>query len=282
VSTPGLPGELRWVDAGNAGPFTLEGTRTHIVGRRLVAVVDPGPALAAHVAAVAAEVEQGGAESVVIAVTHGHADHVDGAAALAERLGAVVVGAWGAGDVEGGASAWEGGGAAQGQAGPGGPPPGLPFRALAGGEGVATDAGDLIAIATAGHARAHLAFHWPARAAVFVGDLLLGRGETTWVGAYPGCVADYLASLDRVEGLAPRLLLPTHGGPVLDPIPHIQRYRAHRLGRIAQVERALSDRPFATLDELVVGIYGTGLPREVVQAARASVAALVEHVGRSG
>jgi hypothetical protein len=33
-----LPPDLRWVDAGNAGPFTLEGTRIYSVGRRRVAM----------------------------------------------------------------------------------------------------------------------------------------------------------------------------------------------------------------------------------------------------
>jgi glyoxylase-like metal-dependent hydrolase (beta-lactamase superfamily II) len=267
VSSAGLPGALRWVDAGNAGPFTLEGTRTHIVGRRRVAVVDPGPALDAHVDAVAAEVERGGAESVVLLVTHGHADHVGAVPRLAERLGAEVVGAWTEGTGE------ENGTAA-------GPPPGVIFRKLADGERVPTDAGDLVALHTPGHARDHLAFHWPAESAVFVGDLLLGTGETTWVGAYPGCVADYLTSLDRVERLATRLLLPAHGGPVRKPAAHLERYRAHRLGRIAQVERALAARPDASVDELVAEVYGSSLTPAMAPAARSSMAALVDHVRR--
>jgi glyoxylase-like metal-dependent hydrolase (beta-lactamase superfamily II) len=267
VSASGLPGALRWVDAGDAGPFTLEGTRTHIVGRRFAAVVDPGPALDAHIDAVAAAVQRGGAESVVLLLTHGHADHSGAAAGLAERLGAQVLGAWGGGEVEEGAAA-------------SGPPPGLAFRALAEGERVTTDAGDLIAVRTPGHAREHVAFHWPAEAAVFVGDLLLGAGETTWVGAYPGCVADYLASLDRIERLAPRLLLPAHGGPVRDPAPHIERYRAHRHARIAQVQRALSAHPSASLGELLVEIHGSALPSALAPAARASVSALIDHVRR--
>jgi len=265
-----LPPDLRWVDAGNAGPFTLEGTRTHIVGRRRAAVVDPGPAVGAHVEAVAAEVERGGAESVVLLLTHGHGDHSGAAAALAARLGAAVLGAWGGGRAEEGAAA-------------AGSPRGLSFRALAEGESVATDDGELVAVRTPGHAREHLAFHWPARSAVFVGDLMLGSGETTWVGAYPGCVADYLASLDRVERLAPDLLLPAHGPPVLDPAGRIARYRAHRRARIAQVERALAARPAATLDELLGDVYGSSVPPALTPAARASVAALVEHVrGRDG
>lgn len=212
-----------------------------------------------------AEVERGGAQSVVLVLTHGHGDHSGATAALAARLGAAVAGAWGGDGAEEDAAA-------------SGPPPGLSFRRLAPDEVVVTDAGDLVAVPTPGHAREHLAFHWPAGGAVFVGDLLLGSGETTWVGAYPGCVADYLASLDRVERLQPRLLLPAHGGPVRDPAAHIERYRAHRLARIAQVERALVERPDATVDEVWARVYGGAVPPALGAAARASVGALIEHV----
>ena len=57
-------------------------------GRDPAWVVDPGPAIDAHADAVAAEVEaRGGAGG--IALTHDHADHAEGVAALAGRLGAV-------------------------------------------------------------------------------------------------------------------------------------------------------------------------------------------------
>jgi glyoxylase-like metal-dependent hydrolase (beta-lactamase superfamily II) len=83
--------DIALVRAGNPGPYTLSGTNTWIVGRDPAWVVDPGPALDSHVAAVAAEVEsRGGAGG--IAITHDHADHVQGLGALQERLGGVAVG----------------------------------------------------------------------------------------------------------------------------------------------------------------------------------------------
>jgi glyoxylase-like metal-dependent hydrolase (beta-lactamase superfamily II) len=63
------------VRAPNPSPLTLDGTNTYVVGRW---VVDPGPALPAHVEAVRAAAP--GVEGVVL--THGHADHAEGADAL--------------------------------------------------------------------------------------------------------------------------------------------------------------------------------------------------------
>jgi hypothetical protein len=91
-------------------------------------------------------------------------------------------------------------------------------------------------------------------------------------------VSDYLGSLVRVEGLAPRLLLPAHGPPVTDPVAQLERYRAHRLARIAQVERALTAWPDASLAQLLQIVYGHALPPALLPAARASLTALVEHV----
>ena len=76
--------DVNLVRAGNPGPLTLTGTNTWIAGRW---VIDPGPALDAHLDAVAAAV--GAAEG--IAVTHDHADHAEGLDALRSRLGDVPV-----------------------------------------------------------------------------------------------------------------------------------------------------------------------------------------------
>jgi glyoxylase-like metal-dependent hydrolase (beta-lactamase superfamily II) len=127
--------DVALVRAGNPGPLTLTGTNTWVVGRW---VVDPGPALDAHLDAVAAEVAaRGGAEG--IAVTHEHADHVEGLGGLLSRVGDVpVVSARGGardGDVHG------------------------PLRVLA----------------LPGHSDDHLAF--VAGRAAFVGDAVLGEGS---------------------------------------------------------------------------------------------------------
>jgi glyoxylase-like metal-dependent hydrolase (beta-lactamase superfamily II) len=78
------------VRADNPSPMTLEGTNTWVVGEGPCWVVDPGPALDAHVAAVRAEAERrGGAAGILL--THGHADHAEGVPALAQALGCGLV-----------------------------------------------------------------------------------------------------------------------------------------------------------------------------------------------
>lgn len=127
--------DVALVRADNPGPLTLTGTNTWIVGRW---VIDPGPALDAHLDAVAAEATgRGGAAG--IAVTHDHADHVEGLEGLRSRVGDVPV-----------VSAREG--AVDGEV-----------------------FGPLRVLALPGHADDHLAF--VAGRAAFVGDAVLGEGS---------------------------------------------------------------------------------------------------------
>jgi glyoxylase-like metal-dependent hydrolase (beta-lactamase superfamily II) len=73
------------VRAANPGPLTLTGTNTWIVDGW---VIDPGPALDAHLDAVAAAVRD---RAAGIALTHDHSDHIEGLEPLRRRLGDVPV-----------------------------------------------------------------------------------------------------------------------------------------------------------------------------------------------
>lgn len=239
---------LRSLRADNPGPFTLEGTRTHILGHREVAIIDPGPDMDAHVRAVAHAVRE--AEHVSVVLTHGHRDHAGAVDSILELIpDSQVVGA-------GHPSA----------------------RGLSDGASVHTDAGLLTALHTPGHTRDHLVFHWKEGLALFAGDMVLGGGDTTWVAEYPGCVADYLASLSRLEGLPLQRVYPAHGPDQDDPPALWRRYRAHREGRIASVRAALARDPGATTEELLDAVYGATVPPGLRRAARESLRALVEYV----
>ena len=245
----GLP--LRVLVAKNAGPFTLDGTRTYIVGRARPVVVDPGPTDRAHIGRLAAEVA--GAEEVTIALTHRHGDHTDAVQALVEETGARVVGT--------------------GQVGE---------EVLSDGDRLRTDEGLLVAVDTPGHCDAHLSFHWVEPDVLFCGDLLLGEGSTTWVAGYPTCVADYLASLDRIEALSPKVIYPTHGPPLRDPGAAIRKFRDHRLLRVEQVRDAERVHPGKSVTDLVTAIYGPELPSGMRRAAEASVGAVRDYLASLG
>ena len=75
------------VRAANPSPLTLDGTNSYVVEGW---VVDPGPALEEHLAALERAAEPAGGIAG-IALTHGHPDHDEGAPALAERAGGVPV-----------------------------------------------------------------------------------------------------------------------------------------------------------------------------------------------
>lgn len=240
----------RVLNAGNAGPFTLDGTRTFLVGSRNVAVIDPGPEVETHLRALLVALEH--ADRVSVLVTHWHEDHAGLATRLARELGGLPV------------------------LGPGGKGP----TSLVDGTAISTDQGPVVAVSTPGHSREHLVFHWPSGHAVFAGDLILGSGDTTWVGEYPGCVADYLESLDRLGALEPDIIYPAHGPPVMAVRSTIDRFRAHRLSRIAQVREALGRTPTAGIEELAEEIYGE-VPPELAGAARRSVEVVVHHLGQA-
>jgi glyoxylase-like metal-dependent hydrolase (beta-lactamase superfamily II) len=206
VSAPDLLAEhdIALVRANNPGPFTLSGTNTWVAGRAPCWVIDPGPALDDHLGAILAEVAaRGGAGG--IALTHGHADHTDGLAALVRETGAPVAAMEFAADV-----------------------------ALADGARF----GPLTAIATPGHAPDHLAFVFGT--ACFTGDAVLGEGSV-FVAPDPGALRGYLAALERLRGMGLELLCPGHGPPVADPAAKIDHYVSHRLDRERRLVAALDD-----------------------------------------
>ena len=256
---------VRTVLAPNPSPMTLDGTRTYLVGREQPVVIDPGPALDGHVEAV--EVALGGVRPAAILLTHSHADHAGAAPALAERTGAPVCMARGAlrpafAD-------------------------GLVGRWLGDGDLVETDAGTLRAIATPGHAPEHLAFllRQGARSSwdvLFVGDHLMGQGDTTLVAPPEGDLADYLDSLERLRAAEAEAMYPAHGPPIPDPAAALARYAAHRQVRIAQVRDALREGGPARPAALVRRVYGAELDPALARAAEGSVGAILGYLARRG
>ena len=81
---------IRRVLAPNPGPFTFTGTCTYIIGRGEVAILDPGPDNANHVAALI-DATKGERVSHIV-ITHTHRDHAPASRALQQATGAAIVG----------------------------------------------------------------------------------------------------------------------------------------------------------------------------------------------
>jgi glyoxylase-like metal-dependent hydrolase (beta-lactamase superfamily II) len=170
--------------------MTLEGTNTYLYGSGPCAVIDPGPADAGHVAAVAAAAEERGGAGVIL-LTHQHGDHADGAGPLARAI------------------AERGGGEA---------PVVLP------GEG--DEHAGLRAVATPGHAAEHVCLLTDDRVC-FSGDLVLGQGST-FVPPDGGSLISYMDSLARMREEPIELICPGHGPWVEDPAAKLAEYVEHR------------------------------------------------------
>lgn len=106
--------------------------------------------------------------------------------------------------------------------------------------------------------------------AAIVGDLAAASGSV-WVGHPEGDVAAYLASLERILTLAPRVVGPGHGPAIVAVQKRLKELMQHRLEREEQVLAALEPGQ-ATAAELTARIY-EGHPAEVLELAQQSVLA---------
>ena len=221
---------VRRVLAPNGSPFTYTGTQTYLVGGPDgVAVIDPGPAEADHLAALERAI--GGAPVVAILCTHTHRDHSPAAAPLAERTGAPVVGC------------------APLALDTGGPRADAPFdrtyapdTVLADGDQVSGPGWTLTAVATPGHTSNHLCFALEGTGALFTGDHVMGW-STTVVAPPDGDMADYMASLDKLRARGDRVYYPAHGPAVGNPRQLVRGMIGHRRQRERQIRKLLGESP---------------------------------------
>ena len=259
------------VVAKNPGPFTFHGTNSFLIGRRDLAVIDPGPDDPAHVAALMAAI--GGRRVKAILVTHTHRDHSPAARALAAATGARVYG--------------EG--------------PHRPARPLDLGEinpldasgdrdfrpDVALSEGDLVGgegwtletLATPGHTPNHLCFSLRDEDTLFTGDHVMGW-STSIVAPPDGSMVDYMASLARLLDRPEGLFLPAHGNGITEPDEFVEALIRHRKGR----EKAVLDRLAAgdeTIPDMVRVIYAE-VDRSLHGAAALSLLAHVEDLVERG
>ena len=250
---------LQLIRAPNPGPMTLDGTNTWVItdpGKGAL-VVDPGPAIESHLAAIVAACVP---RLVTIVLTHRHLDHSEGAALLAEQAGCGVRAA------------------------------DLQFRigqdGLEGGQLITVGAVRLEVFETPGHtsdSRSLLLSGPDEVSRLITGDMVLGRGTT--VLTHPdGDLGAYFDSLDLLEQVVKTRnvveLLPGHGPTVTDPLPWLSFYRRHRHERLEEIRIALAagDR---TASEIVARVYAE-VDRSVWPAAEQSVRAQLDYLREHG
>lgn len=262
---------VRRLTAPNPSPMTFRGTNSYIVGHGDVAIIDPGPDNAEHVAALLSAVS--GATVSHIVITHTHRDHTSAVGAIVAATGAAVV--------------------SGGPHRPARPPRnGESIRLDAAGDSslcpdITLDDGDAIsgrtwrleAVSTPGHTANHLAFALNDGEALFSGDHVMGW-STTVVAPPDGSMRDYLASLDKLAARTELRYLPGHGGPVPDGPAYVVALKRHRQAREAAIlaRLAAGDR---TIPDIVSAVYHDTSPA-LHRAAGLSVLAHLEDLVATG
>lgn len=224
------PGLAR-LTAPNPGVMTGPGTNTYLVGTGQLAVVDPGPDDAHHLAAVERAARDLGGLIRWVLVTHTHPDHAPGSAALAARTGAEVIGF--------------------------GPREGfVPDREVGDGWTLEAPSFRLTALHTPGHASDHLCWLLDGPQILLSGDHVMDA-VTVVIAPPDGDMAAYLASLRRLLAVDPALeaIAPGHGRLLGQPATVVAAVLAHRLAREARVAAALDQAGQASVDELVAQVY---------------------------
>ncbi|GIG58861.1 MBL fold metallo-hydrolase [Longispora fulva] len=252
-----LPAWATLVRAPNPGPMTLTGTNTWVLRDPEAyagVVVDPGPLDEDHLAAIVAH-----GPVAMILVTHGHHDHVEGAARLRELTGAPILavdpahGAHPVGHEE------PDGGAPEG---------------LRDGDEIPLTGLTLQVLLTPGHTSDSASFLVNGEA-VLTGDTILGMGST--IVAHPdGNLTDYLASLTRLADLGPIPALTGHGPPLADVSAAANHYLAHRRARLDQVRAAVGSG--ATTPAEVVAIVYSDVDPSLWWAAELTVQAQLDYL----
>jgi glyoxylase-like metal-dependent hydrolase (beta-lactamase superfamily II)/8-oxo-dGTP pyrophosphatase MutT (NUDIX family) len=245
------------VTAGNGSIMTGPGTNTYLIGGGPAnewAVVDPGPAIEAHVDAIVAA--SPGPIRWIFA-THTHTDHSPATVALKQRTGATVHGLAPA------HREWQD----------------ATFSAdvtLHGGERIViTPTTTLAAIHTPGHASNHLCYLLEEEKTLFTGDHVMQQ-STVVINPPDGDMRAYVASLRSLLDLDLEWLAPGHGFLMAAPRRAMQAIIDHRLAREAKVVGALRELGESTPSALLERVYADVPPRLHPMAMRSLTAHLLK------
>ena len=263
--------DVQRITAPNKSAFTFHGTNTYIVGKRNVAIIDPGPIDESHFQAIESAIV--GRNVTHIIITHTHVDHSPLAARIKELTGART---WAEGAHR----------AARdlhiGEINPldaSGDKEFLPDNALAHGEMIEGEGWAMETLLTPGHTMNHACFALHGSGQIFSGDHVMGWA-TSIVAPPDGAMSDYMASLDIMIERPESVYFPGHGGRLDKAREFSRALRAHRKMRetaiLSRVRKG--DR---TIKQIVGIIYKETDPR-LHGAAGLSVLAHIEDLMANG
>jgi glyoxylase-like metal-dependent hydrolase (beta-lactamase superfamily II) len=252
--------------APNPSPFTYTGTQTYLIGTTDLAVVDPGPDDADHLAALLAAIA--GRPVRAILCTHTHRDHSPAARPLSQQTGAPVIGCAPLTLEDDGPRADAAFDATYN-----------PDRILADGEQVAGQGWTLEAVSTPGHTSNHLCFALIEENALFTGDHVMGW-STSVISPPDGDMADYMRSMQRLLDRPDAVYYPAHGDPVETPRRLVRGMMGHRKQREGQILRFLERNGVSKIPDMVAEMYKGVDPRLHPAAGRSVLAHLIDLDGR--
>ncbi|MDW3221312.1 MAG: MBL fold metallo-hydrolase [Paracoccaceae bacterium] len=257
---------LRRIVAPNPSAMTYRGTNTYLLGDTEIAVIDPGPDNASHLAAILNAVTPNQRITHIV-VTHSHLDHAPLARPLQDACGAEI---YAFGSAEAGRSKIMKALAASGVTG-GGEGVDIDFapdRTVADGDMIRTKDWQLEVLHTPGHIGNHICLAWGE--CCFTADHVMGWASSL-VSPPDGDLSDFMTSCERLGERQWDSFFPGHGDVISDPKGRLNWLINHRKSRETAILSALRAKP-ANARDLAREIY-TEVPHELHDAAARNVLA---------
>ena len=240
-------------------PFAQGSVHAYLLHGEVPTLVDAPTAAPTFLDALAEALTAAGDRPLAqVIVTHAHPDHIDGAAAIHAR--------WPNAIFRKRVPLPEG--------------DGVPWQVIEKEPMIAAGDSQVWVLDTPGHAPDHSCVFDVHRGMLFGGDLAINGSSVTIPADYGGNLRQYLASLRAVLDLQPRVIIPSHGDPILQPTALLRGYISHRMTREQQVLECLASG-ITNADAIVERLYAA-IAAALVPAARQNVIAHLRKLEEDG